>query len=525
MTKKTLNIVSLFIIITQVTYAQDCNCKHWKKTNYDNSGHVSYEYEHNCRQPSLSWEFIGYDQAYCDQLVEDEKNRLLNIKRTQEAIEIAKNTKKQEFKDGYNVIDWYGKVILGSMFPVGEPYFGVKSDSSFVFWTNNGEVVLKGQIKNETLDGFLLLVDKDKYFNPSILLLNIVNYYELFKMNKGCWKPDYVYYNETNKHETLKAAISQKHLVEKDYGLYSNENSLPSDFRYYYIKNGRVTIFSKLIDEANANKIHNEIIIDESKEELKKFKDLYLDLKNKIEKLPVFDLNQIKNNPLNEFENNLIGSWDFKSNNVPWIEQLSLMVVDNIVFNKDRKFTYKGDLVSLGESVLYSENNGIWEIKDNRLVLYPFEDSISNKLIDLALIRVKNKLKIIDEMDQNLINSNEEFLKFKTKISLDEREPTFISEVEDGKMKKNKSLIISLFEDEIGKNEDDLSKLYKGVFKNQVINRKIEIKTDKLTEKTIIIKNLSIKETLTVRFYPNSDNTELPTHFGGINFNIKGKKK
>lgn len=518
MTKKILNIVSLFFIITQVTYAQDCACKYWKKTNYYN-GQVSYEYEHGCSQSGSSWEYIGYDEPFCNQLVENEKNRLLNIKKTQEAIEIAKNTNKQEFKDGYNVIRWWGKYLgnTGKWAPIGEPFAGVKAaDSSFVLWGESGEVRIKGQIKNKTLDGFLLLVDKEEYFHPSDLLVDIVNYYELFKMNKGCWKPDYVYYNETNKHETLKAAISQKHLVDKDYGLYGNENSLPSDFRYYYIKNGRVTIFSKLIDEANANKIHNEIIIDESKEELKKFKDLYLDLKNKIEKLPVFDLNKIKHNPLNEFENNLIGSWDFKSNDVPFKEELKLMVVDNIIFNKDRKYVYEGDLVSLGESALHSENNGIWEIKDNRLVLYPFEDSISNNLIDLALIRVKNKLKIIDEMDQNLINSNVEFLKFKTKIILDERESQY---------KKNKSLIITLLEDEIGKNEDDLSKLYKGIFENQVINRKIEIKIDDLTEKKIIIKNISINEILSIRFFPNCDNSKVHDIFGDIYFNIKGKKK
>jgi hypothetical protein len=151
--KTTYIFILFFIIFTSLSFAQDCKCKHWKKTSYNNIGQVRYEYEHRCYQPGSDWEYLGYDEAYCNELIEDEKRRIEDVKKTKEAIEISKNTKKQFNKEGYKVIAWYGKNLgnTGKWDEVGTPRFGIAEDSTFVEWDDSGSVVIRGHIKNEGL--------------------------------------------------------------------------------------------------------------------------------------------------------------------------------------------------------------------------------------------------------------------------------------------------------------------------------------------------------------------------------------
>ena len=96
-----LSLLFLFLM-PSIYIAQDCACKYWKKTYYDSNGKVNYEYQHGCQQPSFAYEYIGYDNDYCNELAEKEKRKIIREKNFNEANKILNNTKKILEKDGFN---------------------------------------------------------------------------------------------------------------------------------------------------------------------------------------------------------------------------------------------------------------------------------------------------------------------------------------------------------------------------------------------------------------------------------------
>lgn len=412
--KKMRNVIifaGIIFLISSAAVAQDCNCKHWKKTSIDNSGNISYQYEHKCSQPGTNWEYIGYDESYCNQLIQNEKNRLEDIKKTKEAVEISKGTKKQEFKDGYKVLEWWGILLgnTGKRDNVGHPIYGIKEDSTFMAWSPEGKVTVKGKIKNGEFNG-LFILESDEDLNFQFVCQQVSKY---FKIRNTYKKPDYVYYSENN-FSTFENAdlIDQSGYI----GIYSDRNNIP--FNYFLFNNGRITIFALPIDEENAIKIHNKI---DSIETISEFNNVVENLTNLSNKLSIkkssnFNFEQIKKNNLNEAEINLIGTWSFNSMPVSNSDGVSYLSED-FVFNQDRTYLYTGRLsrVYLGENtntIMQTPDNGFWELKDNQLLLYSmdstaikfeiFKDKYSKKVTDL--------LSILHSIDIKNINNSQQWL-------------------------------------------------------------------------------------------------------------------
>jgi hypothetical protein len=366
--------ISLFFLITGsfVTIAQDCKCKNWRKISYDNSGNQKYEYEHKCSQPGSEWEYIGYDESFCNQLIEEEKKRIEDQKKTNEAIKISQNTEKQEYKDGYTVIAWKGKTLgtTGKIDLVGAPHFGIKQDSSFIQWNDNGVAEIRGRIKNKKLYGLLEFYENgNEYLDPTYLFKNIRDYLQIETI--WYWKPDKIYDVDLEKFE-LEENSKKKGINQTFHGIYYSEISGQKKyFSHYFITDGFVTLFSKSIDEETAFKIHEKININESKIQVDKLKDYLSKLNDKFEIL--FPENILKNGELEEkelgaLEQNLIGSWQFNSKKAI-VANEEYELIENIIFNDDKSYLYKGRIQSSAVTLFQNEEKGLWKLENSKVIL------------------------------------------------------------------------------------------------------------------------------------------------------------
>jgi hypothetical protein len=527
----------LFIICTSITFSQDCNCKYWKRTYYNINGEVRYEYAHKCSQPGSTWEYLGYDESYCNELIEDEKRRIEDIKKTNEAIEISKNTKKQINKEGYKVIAWYGKNLgnTGKWDEVGSPRFGINEDSTFTQWDENGRVVIRGHIKNKRLLGLLEFYENgNEYLDPTGLFKFIREYLQI--ETPWSWKPDVIYFNETEKYESEKNSLT-KGVEQTFYGIYfSKINGQKKYYSHYYIKDGYVTLFSSPIDEKKASLIHNEIKNIEVVKELNLVKEAYKSLGTKIdEKISLksksfFEFENKKGIDLTESELNFIGTWNFNSNYV--IDgDFYKNTKEQIILNKDRTYSYEGELIEsikfqYPKVLISTSSAGIWEIKNNEIIFIsnpPKEDLSSNNLIDLVSIRLKEKLIVLDRINENNIKSNVDWL--------DNGMTLLKWELENNKSESEvfSALIFSLIMDEFREDNSILLKAKDAIFENEIA-RNIEntVKFDHLDAKKINRQNIQFNESFVYKLSEASVNHKLRINdqYGNINFvMLKGKKQ
>jgi hypothetical protein len=537
--------INLFLVLfitffTSKTFAQDCNCKHWKKTYYNNYGEVRYEYDHGCYQPGSAWEYIGYDEAYCKQLIDEHKRRIENVKKTKEAIEISKNTKKQLNKDGYKVISWYGKFLgnTGKWDNVGSPRFGIDEDSTFVEWDEYGQVVIRGRIKNKNLYGILEIYENgNEYLDPKGLIQYIIEY-----LNIGIqsWKPNVIYFNEIEKYESEKESL--KNGVEQTlYGIYFTRiNGQKKYFSHYYIGNGFVTLFSSPIDEKKASVIHNEFVKIQITKEINFIKDSYKQIEERInqikESINIKLIDSQQNPVLTELESKLVGNWNFKSNIV--LRKKSpggyYYIKEQIILNNNRTYKYEGDCLwllelsnSYAKPVVHTTNTGTWEINDNKIVFTstPSEENLpSYDLIDSVSNRLREKIKILDEIDQTNINLNI--------LNIIDEKIIFLSLLELAKKDENNikmSIFFSLFDgdEELGKEKYMLYKQFTEFEK--IKNIMNEVRFDQVSQKKITRKNINFKETLVYKLNDNKNKINDISLFHGIEdvyFELlKGKKQ
>jgi hypothetical protein len=520
-----------FTIFSSKSFAQDCNCKHWKKTYLNANGDIRYEYEHKCSQPGTAWEYMGYDEAYCNELIENEKRRIEDVKKTNEAIEISKNTKKQLSKDGYKVISWYGKFLgnTGKWDNVGSPHYGINEDSTFVEWNQYGHIVIRGHIKNENLYGLLEFYENgNEYLDPKGLIQYISEY---LNMGPQSWKPNVIYFNETGKYESEKESLT-KGVEQTLYGIYyAKINGQKKYFSHYYIGDGFVTLFSSPIDENNASIIHNEFVKTEITKEINFIKDSYKKIEERINQKS----NETKQNiVLTEFESNFVGIWNFKSNLFfKRDEGRYYFIKEQIQLNKDRTYKYVGDCFPLDRNFspntnpdVHTTNTGTWEVNNFNFIFnsYPSKENLpSDSLIDLISNRLKEKLKILNEIDQTNINLNDKLNIIHEKII----NSSFLALAKKDENNIKMSIFYSLFkDDEILSEPDLIEEYYQQLYKlEKKKNIKYEIMFNKISHKKIIRNNINFKETL---LYKLSKNNGIKRVQGIEDINIlilKGKKQ
>lgn len=532
-----LKLLLFFIVFTSLSFAQDCKCKHWKKTSYNNIGQVRYEYEHRCYQPGSDWEYLGYDESYCNKLIEDEKRRIEDIKNTKEAIQISKNTTKQQNKDGYAVTDWWGKVLgnTGKWDLVGSPRFGVKQDSSFIYWNSKGKVLVTGKIKNQKFHGIFRLEDDLDLSLKSVL----EKFSEYFTISNSFREPDYVYYDENN-FSTFK--VAQLNDPSHYKGYYIDKYGIP--FTYYLFNNDKTTIFALPIDEENAIKIQNKIDSIETYKEYNIVVNKLTTLKNKlsVKKSSIFDFNEIQKNQLNELETNLIGTWSFLSNyNLGKDHYGSLntyyVLSEKFIFNKDRTYQYNGQLISRRlhngsfENPLTNidtDNNGFWEMKDNKLFLYTIDRAAINfeNFKEKYYNKVNDMLLTFNSIDPKNINKSQQWAELQV--------------VRDKVLRNNIDEIFSYFVDTKDYYTNNLEKIKTFIReeKPEIIvskeNELHEIKFEILKSNKAIIKDLSFSNTLLFKRIELSENQkkyekeslrQILGTYSDLTFILKGKKQ
>jgi hypothetical protein len=562
--KKELKITLLTFLFTTLSFAQDCNCKHWKKTYFNKSGEVKYDYDHGCNQPGSSWEFIGYDEVYCLKLVEDEKRRIKDLENTKMAFEISKNTKIQAFKDGYKVLARYGKMLgnTGKWDEVGEPRFGITDDSSFVQWNENGGIEIKGKIKNKQLNGLIEFYDdSNEYLDPFYLFKSIGEFLKI-ETSWWSWKPDYLYLNEINKFEFEENAksIGVDHTFHGIY--YLRTNNEKKYFSHYYFDNGIVTLFSSPVDEKKARIIHYEVDSLAQISEFLSFKDKLTLLKNKLseKKNSNINLNEIQKNQLNENEKSLIGNWS----NVSSLNEVNskkdgdysryYFLNENFTFNNDRTFSYNGNLVSRlysyrnatfeNPEITFSlkNKNGFWQLIENKLCLY----AIDSNAVEFERFRQQYYVKISELLSE--LNSNDlaNLKKSKQWIQLKPIRKKILTLNSD---------LVALFQcfvdptnyyyrigSVISEPTDNLKKLLKFLSneKTEELERKevelLEINLEEIKTKKTIIKDLPFKNTLLYKdlvydiyevkdYYERLRYKEYLEGYSNFTFTLKGKKQ
>jgi hypothetical protein len=400
-TRKFSLIILQFILFHFSLFSQDCNCNRWKKSYYISSGEQKFDYTHSCSQPSSSWEFVGYDDAYCKQLIENEKRRLLEEKKKNEALNILKNVKKTEGKDGYKVIAWWGEFLgnTGYWDEVGQPRCGIKPDSTFIVWNEDASVKFKGKIKNRSLEGLYRFKEGPFYD------LKIIG--EYLGIELTFLTPDFVYFNETNNYEhfiSLKQKNKIKRNIPKDLYEYYIDDANILICEYYLFSNNKIFLFTKPLELENAIQIKENIIKNEIQNATNYFETLRDNLNKIIKKYDIIDTtyDKIINTHLSIFENSVIGKWNLFTNfeKSPSTSTEFKQLSETYNFNENHTFSYKAIIN------LYIDNNtsykldeinkqGVWFYENNKIILLPHKENIYNQ----------DKQKIIKN-DINLLISN-----------------------------------------------------------------------------------------------------------------------
>lgn len=543
-------------------FSQNCECNRWKRTTFDNSGNPIYNYRHGCDQYSSEYEFVGYDESYCKQLIENEKRRLEDIKNTKEAIEISKNTIKQQYKDGYTVLEWWGEFLgnTGKWDNVGSPRYGVKEDSSFVQWNENGAIEIRGKIKNKELNGLLEIYEfDDGYLDPTSFLREIRAFFNIgIDWN---WKPNYIYFNDIDKFEF--EGNSKNIGIEKTfYGIYySKNNGQKKYYSHYFIKDGFVTLFTDAIDEKKANVKHYLIDSVATKKELKTIIDKLTILKNKLalKKITEFNLNEIQKNSLDKKESDFTGTWSFLSNSNfqkssdGYADRIYFLTED-YTFNKDRTYQYNGKLIYKSihngqeiqknpEIVFNIVDNGYWEMNETKLLLYSidsseikfekFKEKYSKKITDLLLMLNSSDIKNsydnaewveLKEIRQKILASDNDVLTL-FKCFVDESDYYYETGINYAYPSNNlKKLLYSLEKEKKDLAEMkivDLREIHFDIIKSNKANTK-EI----IFKNTLLYKNLELPEDeLPTDYYERINHKKILDYFSKFTFTLKGKKQ
>lgn len=518
-------------------FSQNCECNRWKRTTFDNSGNPIYNYRHGCDQYSSEYEFVGYDESYCKQLIENEKRRLEDIKNTKEAIEISKNTIKQQYKDGYTVIDWWGKYLgnTGKWDLVGSPRYGVKQDSSIISWNSKGKVLVTGKIKNEKFHGIFKIEDDIDLSLKSVL----EKFSEYFKISNSFKEPDYVYYDENN-FSTFK--IAQLSDPSNYKGYYIDKYGIP--FTYYLFNNNKTTIFALPIDEKNAIKIQNIIDSIETYKEYNIVINKLTTLKNKlsVKKSISFNLDEIQKNQLNELETNLIGTWSFLSNynlgkDYYGFANTYYVLSEKFTFNKDRTYQYNGQLISKRlhngsfenpVTNIYTDNNGFWEMKDNKLFLYTVDSTAVNfeNFKEKYYKKINDMFLTFNSIDQKNINKSKQWAELQVirdiilRNNIDEIFSYFI-ETKDYYTNNIKKLNKFLTEEKPEINASKVDDFHEIIF--EVLKSNKSIIRDLTFSNTLLFKRIELSENQ--KEYEKEALRQILDKYSFLTFTLKGKKQ
>lgn len=414
-----LSLLFLFFI-PSIYIAQDCACKYWKKTYYDSNGKVNYEYQHGCQQPSFAYEYIGYDNDYCNELAEKQKRKIISQKNFNEANKILNDTKKILEKDGFKVISWWGKQLGNTEYwgLVGKPRCGIKADSTIISWNEDSSIRFEGKIKNGRLDGLIK-------FNvgPFYDLVKIGEHLNLYISNT---EPSFIYYNEKETFDDFKTALKQRkvqRIIAGDNSYeYKDENGNWNQCYYYLFSNNSTIMFTKPVDETKAKEIEEFI----SKSLIKKSKDSITQYKNKLENF-IRNVNLVeekytkyKNHELNSIEKSLVGKWEFNTNEKWDKSSGQLQLNETYDFKEDNSFTYSFNFKNYNTIFYKILKEGYWYLKDNKVFMVLKEDDIYNTeevkkakdntpyfidLLNKAIIEEKKLLFFDKSNDDNVFDS------------------------------------------------------------------------------------------------------------------------
>jgi len=330
---KNLYLSFIFLGIQISAFAQDCECKQWKKTYYNSSGEQKFDYTYSCSQPSSSWEFIGYDYEFCES---KKKEREFQEAEWKKRGEMEKN--KIRTKDGFTVDQWYYDF---------SPYLGTKKVKDLVYnfemWGYEGEVIYQGTMNQGKIDGILYAANGIKVAD----LLENFYHMEIFR------KSNIIFYFDNN---------SEQYFI--------GGNSGSREYPYYLVDNGEILMaFTSIIKKEEALKIFEKIKSEEYIKQKQKRLTEYQKIKMGLERIQIEDSLSIYKKeellikkPLDFKEKSIVGAWTFESitNEVNLVEKLEL--------NADR--SYKVQYLKFNSIVPDLIEEGFWFVDQDRLFLH-----------------------------------------------------------------------------------------------------------------------------------------------------------